>query len=182
LCIDIKVCDLKLVGSGTVGVLISFPFIFENCLMQECAKIVIEADTNVTLPTTPFVPEFLVSSSDAEEASTVELPTRVASNSSTYTNFTTFMRELPKANLTLVPLNVSELSGSKQNESLVNRTVVEHKTIVLPSGVTAAKTAYYALFITIFQFGWAAVQIAHLSLIPCLTHCQHQRTELNAIR
>ncbi|CAG0922614.1 unnamed protein product [Notodromas monacha] len=24
--------------------------------------------------------------------------------------------------------------------------------------------------------------IAHLSLIPCLTHCQHQRTELNAIR
>ena len=37
-------------------------------------------------------------------------------------------------------------------------------------------------FIVIFQFGWAAVQIAHLSLIPDLTACSDERTEINAWR
>lgn len=41
---------------------------------------------------------------------------------------------------------------------------------------------YYSFFIVIFQFGWAAVQIAHMSLIPEITSNKHQRTKLAAIR
>lgn len=41
---------------------------------------------------------------------------------------------------------------------------------------------YYSPLVTIFQIGWAAVQIAHLSLIPDLTASAHGRTELTAIR
>ncbi|KAK9308234.1 hypothetical protein QLX08_001705 [Tetragonisca angustula] len=45
-----------------------------------------------------------------------------------------------------------------------------------------AQLVYYAAFVIIFQFGWAAVQISHLSLVPELTPFQHERTELIAIR
>ncbi|XP_071438639.1 major facilitator superfamily domain-containing protein 12-like [Hetaerina americana] len=45
-----------------------------------------------------------------------------------------------------------------------------------------AQLIYYASFVVIFQFGWASVQISHLSLIPDLTPDEHQRTELTAIR
>ncbi|XP_068993663.1 major facilitator superfamily domain-containing protein 12 [Neodiprion pinetum] len=45
-----------------------------------------------------------------------------------------------------------------------------------------AQLVYYAGFVIIFQFGWAAVQISHLSLIPDLTPSEHERTELTAIR
>ncbi|XP_043197382.1 major facilitator superfamily domain-containing protein 12-like isoform X3 [Amphibalanus amphitrite] len=41
---------------------------------------------------------------------------------------------------------------------------------------------YFVAFVIIFQFGWAAVQISHLSLIPSLTKNQRERTELNALR
>ncbi|XP_052795228.1 major facilitator superfamily domain-containing protein 12-like isoform X2 [Mya arenaria] len=41
---------------------------------------------------------------------------------------------------------------------------------------------YYAPFVVIFQFGWAATQINHLSLIPDLTDCQNERTGLNGSR
>ncbi|KAE8749688.1 hypothetical protein FOCC_FOCC003675 [Frankliniella occidentalis] len=41
---------------------------------------------------------------------------------------------------------------------------------------------YYAAFVIIFQFGWAAVQISHLSLIPDLTPDEHIRTGLIACR
>lgn len=41
---------------------------------------------------------------------------------------------------------------------------------------------YYALFIVIFQFGWASVQISHLSLIPELVKDKNERVELNSIR
>lgn len=41
---------------------------------------------------------------------------------------------------------------------------------------------YYSVFIVIFQFGWAAVQISHLSLIPELTPNEHDRTKLTATR
>ncbi|XP_060535155.1 major facilitator superfamily domain-containing protein 12-like [Cylas formicarius] len=47
---------------------------------------------------------------------------------------------------------------------------------------TTARMVYYSMFIIIFQFGWAAVQIAHLSLIPELTPNQHDRTRLTASR
>ncbi|XP_071506133.1 major facilitator superfamily domain-containing protein 12-like [Diadema antillarum] len=45
-----------------------------------------------------------------------------------------------------------------------------------------ARLIYYAPFIVIFQFGWAATQISHLSLIPELTQMDGERVELNAIR
>ncbi|XP_019872631.1 major facilitator superfamily domain-containing protein 12-like [Aethina tumida] len=41
---------------------------------------------------------------------------------------------------------------------------------------------YYSVFIIIFQFGWASVQISHLSLIPELTPNEHDRTKLTAVR
>lgn len=45
-----------------------------------------------------------------------------------------------------------------------------------------AQMYYYCMFIIIFQFGWASVQISHLSLIPELTPNEHDRTQLTAIR
>ena len=42
--------------------------------------------------------------------------------------------------------------------------------------------AYYAPFIVIFQFGWAATQVSHLSLIPELTSSNAIKVELNAMR
>ena len=45
-----------------------------------------------------------------------------------------------------------------------------------------AKFYYYAPFVVIFQFGWAATQISHLALIPELTPNQNERVALNAIR
>ncbi|XP_043487891.1 major facilitator superfamily domain-containing protein 12-like [Polistes fuscatus] len=41
---------------------------------------------------------------------------------------------------------------------------------------------FYILSIVIFQIGWAAVQISHLSMIPSLTSSLLGRTELTAIR
>ncbi|XP_058793955.1 major facilitator superfamily domain-containing protein 12-like isoform X2 [Phymastichus coffea] len=45
-----------------------------------------------------------------------------------------------------------------------------------------AQLVYYTVFVCIFQFGWAAVQISHLSLIPELTALEKERTALIAIR
>ncbi|KAM3604371.1 uncharacterized protein V6R79_010134 [Siganus canaliculatus] len=41
---------------------------------------------------------------------------------------------------------------------------------------------YFVPFIVIFQFGWAATQISHLSLIPELVTCEHAKVELTAYR
>ncbi|XP_072100434.1 major facilitator superfamily domain-containing protein 12a isoform X2 [Mobula birostris] len=41
---------------------------------------------------------------------------------------------------------------------------------------------YFTPFIIIFQFGWASVQISHLSLIPELVTNKHERVELTASR
>ncbi|XP_004714442.2 major facilitator superfamily domain-containing protein 12 [Echinops telfairi] len=45
-----------------------------------------------------------------------------------------------------------------------------------------AALLYYSPFIVIFQFGWAATQIAHLSLIPELVSNDHEKVELTALR
>ncbi|CAC5364905.1 Major facilitator superfamily domain-containing protein 12 [Mytilus coruscus] len=45
-----------------------------------------------------------------------------------------------------------------------------------------AQFIYYAPFVVIFQFGWASVQINHLSLIPDLTPDEGERVELNGMR
>lgn len=44
------------------------------------------------------------------------------------------------------------------------------------------KIIYFSIPIIIFQFGWASVQISHLSLIPELTSDKNERVGLNAIR
>ena len=44
------------------------------------------------------------------------------------------------------------------------------------------KVIYFSIPIIIFQFGWASVQISHLSLIPELTENENERVGLNAIR
>ncbi|XP_056108363.1 major facilitator superfamily domain-containing protein 12 [Rhinichthys klamathensis goyatoka] len=41
---------------------------------------------------------------------------------------------------------------------------------------------YFIPFMIIFQFGWAATQIAHLSLIPELVTCEHAKVELTSYR
>ena len=41
---------------------------------------------------------------------------------------------------------------------------------------------YYGGFVIVFQFGWAATQISHLSLIPEIARKVSERVELNAIR
>lgn len=45
-----------------------------------------------------------------------------------------------------------------------------------------SKFIYFAPFVVIFQFGWAATQISHLSLIPDLTPDENERVELNGLR
>jgi Na+/melibiose symporter-like transporter len=46
----------------------------------------------------------------------------------------------------------------------------------------AAQLVYYASFVIMFQFGWASVQISHLSMIPEIASTQTERTGLTAIR
>ncbi|CAL4175681.1 unnamed protein product, partial [Meganyctiphanes norvegica] len=50
------------------------------------------------------------------------------------------------------------------------------------SASVLAQVIYFAPFVIIFQFGWAATQISHLSLIPSITQDVNDRTVLNAIR
>ncbi|KAK3597030.1 hypothetical protein CHS0354_014917 [Potamilus streckersoni] len=45
-----------------------------------------------------------------------------------------------------------------------------------------AQFIYFVPFVVIFQFGWASVQISHLSLIPDLTPDEGQRVGLNGMR
>ncbi|KAF0047497.1 hypothetical protein F2P81_001130 [Scophthalmus maximus] len=45
-----------------------------------------------------------------------------------------------------------------------------------------ASLTYFIPFIIVFQFGWAATQISHLSLIPELVSCEHAKVELTAYR
>ncbi|XP_073999489.1 major facilitator superfamily domain-containing protein 12-like isoform X2 [Rhodnius prolixus] len=53
-------------------------------------------------------------------------------------------------------------------------------------GCTAAsstlKLVYYNFFVVLFQFGWAAAQVAHLAFVPDLTPDENERTFLLSIR
>ncbi|XP_024940527.1 major facilitator superfamily domain-containing protein 12 isoform X2 [Cephus cinctus] len=51
----------------------------------------------------------------------------------------------------------------------------------LETSVTTAMIVYVAS-ITIFQIGWAAVQISHLSMIPAMTNSPLERADLTAMR
>ena len=57
-----------------------------------------------------------------------------------------------------------------------------NKCIECESSHESAQMVYYSAFIVVFQFGWASVQISHLSLIPDLTPFSNERVELNAWR
>lgn len=48
--------------------------------------------------------------------------------------------------------------------------------------LTGLSMLLYILSIIIFQTGWAAVQISHLSMIPMLTRSPLLRADLTAIR
>ena len=52
----------------------------------------------------------------------------------------------------------------------------------IPKNEIGWKIVYFAIFIVIFQFGWASVQISHLALIPELSEDENERVGLNAIR
>ena len=41
---------------------------------------------------------------------------------------------------------------------------------------------YFSSFAAVFEFGWAAIQVAQLSLIPELSADKHMKVELNSIR
>ncbi|XP_039277978.1 major facilitator superfamily domain-containing protein 12-like isoform X2 [Nilaparvata lugens] len=45
-----------------------------------------------------------------------------------------------------------------------------------------AKLLYFSVFICVFQFGWASIQISNLSVVPELTPDEHERTALLAYR
>ncbi len=45
-----------------------------------------------------------------------------------------------------------------------------------------AQVVYYSAFVVVFQFGWAATQISHLSIIPDLTPLTSERGRLTSLR
>lgn len=47
---------------------------------------------------------------------------------------------------------------------------------------TWSQFAYFSFFIVVFQFGWAAVQVAHMSLITDLSPNSNERVLLNSLR
>ena len=57
-----------------------------------------------------------------------------------------------------------------------------HKCLNCENAIPRIKVLYYAVPITVIQFGWTSVQISHLALIPDLTDDKNERMELNAIR
>lgn len=44
------------------------------------------------------------------------------------------------------------------------------------------KMFYYILFPSLFNVGWASLQIAHMSLVPSLSSSRIRRDELNGLR
>ncbi|CAD8107300.1 unnamed protein product [Paramecium primaurelia] len=47
---------------------------------------------------------------------------------------------------------------------------------------TVVQAIYYTVFPAIFNFGWASLQISHMSLVPSLTCSRSRRDKLNSIR
>lgn len=52
----------------------------------------------------------------------------------------------------------------------------------LEHGSSEESIYYYSIFIIIFQFGWAATQISHLSIVTDITPNQNERTSLLTVR
>jgi len=47
---------------------------------------------------------------------------------------------------------------------------------------SAVKTGTFALFASLFNVGWAAVQVSHMAMVPELTHDEGERVMLNSAR
>lgn len=47
---------------------------------------------------------------------------------------------------------------------------------------TVGLVIYYSIGASIFNVGWAIVQVAHMALVPDLTHDEHERVSLNSAR
>ncbi|CAD8115390.1 unnamed protein product [Paramecium sonneborni] len=47
---------------------------------------------------------------------------------------------------------------------------------------TIVQAIYYTVFPAVFNFGWASLQISHMSLVPSLTCSRSRRDKLNSIR
>ena len=65
---------------------------------------------------------------------------------------------------------------------IVSFPFIFNKCIDCSKSVDWAQFIYYAPFVVIFQFGWASVQINHLSLIPDITSNKGERVGLNSMR
>jgi Na+/melibiose symporter-like transporter len=50
------------------------------------------------------------------------------------------------------------------------------------AGNKASEIVWYAIFASLFNVGWAAIQIAHMSMIPTLSPVQKRRDTLTGIR
>lgn len=50
------------------------------------------------------------------------------------------------------------------------------------AGNKGSEIAWYAIFASLFNVGWAAIQIAHMSLIPTLTPIQQRRDLMTGLR
>lgn len=71
---------------------------------------------------------------------------------------------------------------SSKVKVITNKTLTIAFSLLCSNGPQWEKFFYYTAFIVLFQFGWAAVQVAHLSLITDLTNLSKERVELNAYR
>lgn len=47
---------------------------------------------------------------------------------------------------------------------------------------TALKMSYYIFFPSLFNIGWAFMQVSHMSLVPSLSGCQIKKDRLNSLR
>ena len=90
-----------------------------------------------------------------------------------------------------IGLSVKECDSNGFNTTTPNPSTVSITTNVMSSTTTdencekegeMAVVAYYSAFVVLFQFGWATVQISHLSMIPDITACENTRMGLTSIR
>lgn len=78
------------------------------------------------------------------------------------------------------PVDFSQILGFSEASDIL---ATGNSSSTTYSNTTSRYNFYYYLpFITIFQIGWATVQISHLSLIPTLTSNDKERSDLNSKR
>lgn len=89
-----------------------------------------------------------------------------------------FIFSEPVFNINSVLNTTFPTPSPSENNSFINTTLQTTQT----SSSFSSKFYYYIPFISIFQIGWASVQISHLALIPFLTTNDKDRADLNSKR